>query len=102
VTNPRVFRSPQRAERPWAQIEAWLDAEAAWIPTPTSRHREVFGSLVTRTGAAAELLPDAHLAALAIEHGLELLSTDGDFARFPGLRWTNPLDPGSGARPWPA
>lgn len=91
VTNPRVFRSPQQVERAWSQVEAWLEPDAVWVPTPTYRHREVLGSLLARTGAGAELVPDAHLAALALEHGLELVSTDGDFARFPGLRWTNPL-----------
>ena len=91
VTNPRVFRSPERTADAWSQVEAWLDAETAWVPTPTPRHRAVFGSILLATGARAELVPDAHLAALAIEHGLTLVSTDGDFGRFDGLRWENPL-----------
>jgi hypothetical protein len=51
----------------------------------------VLGRLLAAAGGAANLVPDAHLAALAIGHGLELCSSDGDFARFAGLRWTNPL-----------
>src|SRR3970040_424429 len=70
---------------------AWLAAERAWIPQPTERHREILGELLAAPGVHANLVQDAHLAALAIEHGLILCSTDGDFARFPGLRWENPL-----------
>jgi predicted nucleic acid-binding protein len=51
----------------------------------------ILGTLLAATDGAANLIPDAHMAALAIEHGLTLCSTDGDFARFPGLRWENPL-----------
>jgi toxin-antitoxin system PIN domain toxin len=93
VTNPRIFRRPQAVHRAWAQVEAWLNMDSSWIPTPTRRHRELLGALITASRAGAELVPDAHLAALAIEHGLVLVSTDGDFARFRGLRWENPLAP---------
>lgn len=91
VTNPRIFERPETAEAAWAQVEAWLDCEPVWVPLPTERHREALGALVRGQAVRANLVPDAHLAALAIEHGLELCSTDGDFARFPGLRWRNPL-----------
>lgn len=91
VTNPRVFERPEPIADAWRQVEAWLDVEAAWIPSPGERHRVVLSSLLARGGVAANLVPDAHLAALAIEHGLLLCSTDADFARFPGLRWQNPL-----------
>lgn len=100
VTNPRVFRRPERVDRAWRQVESWLDAPCAWIPTPTPDHRRVLATLLAATGAGAELVADAHLAALAIEHGLVLASTDGDFARFPGLRFENPLALGEeGPRP---
>lgn len=89
VTNPRMFERPEPMAKAWQQVRAWLDSEVAWIPQPTDRHREVLGSLLTNV--RANLVPDAHLAALAIEHGLLLCSTDGDFARFPVLRWQNPL-----------
>jgi uncharacterized protein len=91
VTNPRVFEQPQSVKAAWGQVERWLEAGPAWIPTPTSRHREVLASVFERVNARGDLVPDAHLAALAIEHGLVLTSTDGDFARFPDLRWENPL-----------
>ena len=91
VTNPRVFQRPESMTEAWAQVTAWLDADVAWIPQPTERHRDVLESLVAAPGMQANLVPDAHLAALAIEHGLTLCSTDGDFGRFPSLRWRNPL-----------
>jgi len=91
VTNPRVFARPEPMAAAWQQVKAWLDAEVGWIPQPTDRHRELLGRLMTIDGVQANLVPDAHLAALAIEHGLTLCSTDGDFARFAGLRWENPL-----------
>ena len=75
----------------WRQVEEWLDCPPVWIPQPTERHREVLGSLLETQANKANLVPDTHLAALAIEHGLTLCSLDGDFARFPGLRWQNPL-----------
>jgi toxin-antitoxin system PIN domain toxin len=91
VTNPRVFERPESIADAWRQVRAWLGADVAWIPHPTDRHEDVLGSLLTKGGIQANLVPDAHLAALAIEHGLLLCSTDGDFARFPDLRWQNPL-----------
>jgi hypothetical protein len=91
VTNPRVFERPAALAGAWQQVEEWLDCEATWIPAPTERHREVLGRLLTQGTVRANLVPDAHLAALAIEHGLVLFSTDGDFARFAELRFENPL-----------
>jgi toxin-antitoxin system PIN domain toxin len=93
VTNPRVFERPEPIVDAWHQVLAWLGCEPVWIPHPTERHAEVLGQLLATPGVHANLVPDAHLAALAIEHGLVLYSTDGDFARFPGLRWLNPLVP---------
>jgi uncharacterized protein len=91
VTNPRVFERPAPVADAWGQVSAWLACEGVWIPQPTERHRDVLGSMLSVAGVQANLIPDAHLAALAIEHGLMLCSTDGDFARFPNLRWLNPL-----------
>ena len=91
VTNPRVFRRPESMAGAWTQVSAWLDADVAWIPQPTDRHRDVLASLLVAPGMQANLVPDAHLAALAIGHGLVLCSTDGDFGRFPTLRWQDPL-----------
>jgi uncharacterized protein len=91
VTNPRIFDRPASISDAWTQVEAWLSCETAWIPEPTDAHAELFGKLLAVPGVQANLVPDAHLAALAIGHGLLLCSTDSDFARFPGLRWLNPL-----------
>jgi len=91
VTNPRVFERPEPMARAWRQVQAWLESDAVWIPQPTERHPDLLGSLVNAAGVQANLVPDAHLAALAIEHGLLLCTTDGDFGRFAGLRWQNPL-----------
>ncbi|HKX75346.1 MAG TPA: TA system VapC family ribonuclease toxin [Acidimicrobiia bacterium] len=90
-TNPRAYDRPLNAGEAWSRVEDWLNAPAAWVPTPTSRHPEVFGGLVRRYHLTANLIPDAHLAALAIEHGVTVISTDTDFARFSELHWLNPL-----------
>lgn len=91
VTNSRIFKPPVPTATAWQRVSAWLSADPAWIPAPTERHAEVLGKLLAAPGVHGNLVPDAHLAALAIEHGLTLCSTDGDFARFPGLRWLNPI-----------
>jgi uncharacterized protein len=93
VTNPRVFERPEPIANAWEQVMAWLECEPAWVPEPTERHSRLLGEFLTLPGLLANLVPDAHLAALAMEHGLTLCSTDGDFARFPGLAWRNPLAP---------
>ena len=93
VSNPRIFERPDSVERAWKQVEQWLDCDTVWIPQPTQKHREVLAPLIRVPGMRANLVPDAHLAALAIEHGLTLCSTDSDFARFPELKWEDPLTP---------
>lgn len=97
ATNARVFRRPVSLREGWRRVEGWLDCDVVWAPPPTERHRHVLGSLLSAPGVEGNLVHDADLAALAIEHGLELCSADGDFARFPGLRWSNPLAPASRA-----
>jgi hypothetical protein len=91
ATNPRVFERPAAVADAWRQVLDWLGSERSWVPHPGKRHRELLGGLLAAPGVQANLVQDAHLAALAIEHGLILCSSDGDFARFPGLRWENPL-----------
>lgn len=91
VTNARIFEHPLRMADAWSQVEAWLGCGPAWIPLLTERHGQVLARLLGEPGVVGNLVPDADLAALAIEHGLELCSTDGDFARFAELRWSNPL-----------
>jgi hypothetical protein len=91
ATNARAFARPLTMSDAWSQVQGWLDCEPTWIPGPGQSHTAILARLLADPGVVGNLVPDAHLAALAIEHGLELASSDGDFARFPGLRWTNPL-----------
>lgn len=91
ICNPRLFDRPASMSSAWAQVETWLRQQSVWIPLPTERHQEVIAPLMASTEGRANLVPDAHLAALAMEHGLVLCSADGDFARFEGLDWQNPL-----------
>ena len=91
VSNPIVVRVPVSPADAWRQIEQWLACEAAWIPVPGEGHQKILTSFLQQSWITSRLVPDAHLAALAIEHGLTCCSTDGDFARFPGLKWENPL-----------
>jgi uncharacterized protein len=91
ATNPRVFQRPLGMADAWSRVEAWLSCGSAWIPAPTARHAETLSRLLGTPGVQGHLVADAHLAALAIEHGLELNSTDRAFARFGELRWRNPL-----------
>ena len=91
ATNPTVFPHVLTPTAAWQQVLTWLGAGVAWIPVPGDRHAEILGALLTGPLMSSRLVTDAHLAALAIEHGLTLFSTDGDFAKFPGLKWENPL-----------
>ena len=91
VSNPRVFEHPVSVRTAWRQVEDWLALEPVWIPSPTDLHAQILGTLIAHASGRAKLVPDCHLAALALEHGLILCSADGDFARFRGLRWENPL-----------
>jgi toxin-antitoxin system PIN domain toxin len=91
ATGTRIFPRALTMADAWTQVSRWLECEPVWIPQPTERHAETLGKLIAEPGVHSNLVPDAHLAALAIEHGLTLCSTDGDFARFPGLKWSNPL-----------
>jgi uncharacterized protein len=91
VTNPRVFDHAEAVGEAWGQVAAWLACDPVWIPEPTERHASVLEGLLTLPGIYGNLVSDAHLAALALEHGLTLCSADADFARFPGLAWLNPL-----------
>lgn len=91
ITNPLIFERPRSLTDAWGQVKSWLDCDPAWIPGPTEKHRQVLEPLLAMIGSRSNLVPDAHLAALALEHGLILCSTDGDFARFQTLRWEDPL-----------
>ena len=91
TTNPRALRHPLRAPEAWKLIQDWLRFPVVWTPRPTERHAAVLGSLIERHRVTGNLMSDAHLAAIAIQHGLEICSADSDFARFPEVTWRNPL-----------
>lgn len=90
-THPRAYDRPLSPDEAWQQVAEWLGAGSAWTPLPTHRHAEVLGGLLHRYQVRANLVSDAHLAALAIEHGLRICSADTDFARFGEVTWVNPL-----------
>ena len=89
VSNPRLFEHASLADAR-EQVRSWLSLPTTWVPSPTDAHAGILDELLAGE-SAHRLVPDAHLAALALEHGLVLCSSDGDFARFPQLRWENPL-----------
>lgn len=92
VTNPRIFRVPAPLPEAVSFVRALRDQPNCVLLTPGPRHLELFLDLCLRAKATGKLVPDAELAALAIENGCELASADRDFARFPGLTWRHPLD----------
>jgi toxin-antitoxin system PIN domain toxin len=90
-TSPAVYESPLDPAEALDLVDEWLAQPVASVVQPTERHAAVLRELLEPLGAAGNLVSDAHLAALAIEHGAELYSRDNDFARFNGLRWVDPL-----------
>lgn len=91
ATNPRIFERPLDPIQAWAYVEGWLADDMVWTPVPSHGHAAIFGKLVKHHRLQGDLIPDAQLAALAIEHGVEVCSADTDFARFTEVRWNNPL-----------
>jgi uncharacterized protein len=89
-THPGLFPNPLTPEQAFDVVESWLAQPASIVVDPTARHLGVLRGLLTQLGTAANLVSDAHLAALAVEHGAEIVSFDADFARFPGVRWRRP------------
>lgn len=85
--------NPLSTRAAWQQVVDWLSHPRVWIPEPTEEHPTTLGALLGDTHATGNLVPDAHLAAIAIEHGLTLCSADSDFGRFPRVEWRNPLAP---------
>lgn len=90
ITHPRVAARPLTARQAWGHVTDWLTADRAWIPVPGAAHAQILGSLLADGDQRGNLVTDAHLAALAIEHGTGICSFDSDFARFPTLRWVCP------------
>lgn len=90
-TNPAAFANALSTTKAFEFVSSWLDQPIATIVHPTHQHAATLRHLLEPLGTAGNLTSDAHLAALAIEHGAELCSRDADFSRFEGLRWTDPL-----------
>jgi toxin-antitoxin system PIN domain toxin len=90
-TNPAAFDNPLSLARAFEFVESWLGSPVSTVVHPTERHAGLLRELLGPLGTAGNLTSDAHLAALAIEHGAELCSHDTDFARFAELRWQDPL-----------
>lgn len=91
-TNPRIFNTPWDVPRALDFVSRIRGAPNCVVVRPGPRHWELFVELCRRVGARGNLVPDAYLAALAIESGSEWVTTDRDYARFPELRWRHPLD----------
>jgi uncharacterized protein len=91
-TNARIVSNPLTIDEAVSVVEDWLAQPVVRVLEPTERHWPILKSLLEVSGSAGNLTSDAHLAALAIEHGAILCSADRDFGRFAHLRWHNPLD----------
>jgi hypothetical protein len=92
VTNPRVFRDPTPIDIALGFIEALGAGPATLAVDPGERHWSIFSDLCRRVNAKGNIIPDAYLAAVAIEHGATLVTADRGYGRFPGLRWEHPLE----------
>jgi toxin-antitoxin system PIN domain toxin len=91
ATHPRALERPLSPADAWARVTDWLSVGVAWVPEPGERHTPILGELLIRHDVRGNLVPDAQLAALALQHGLTVYSADTDFARFTDVRWENPL-----------
>jgi hypothetical protein len=91
ITDRRIYRTPTPLAQALEYASVVRNRPNAVLIGPGARHWGIFTRLCREAGARAKLVPDAFLAALAIEHGCEFISSDRDFARFPGLRWRDPL-----------
>ena len=92
ATNPRAYPDPLTPDEAALQVAEWRDAPRAWLAEPTANFQQVFLDLVRRHSVRGPLVTDAQLAALAIDHGVAVASSDADFARFREVTWFNPLD----------
>lgn len=90
TTKVGLFPQPLLPEQALHQVAAWLDAPGARVLEPTPQHIGVLGRLLGAVGTGGNLVNDAHLAAIAVEHRAEVVTFDSDFGRFPGVRWCRP------------
>jgi len=91
ATNPRAFDHPLSASEAEAAISSWLAQPVAGILDPGERHWDILRALLDQGQATGPLVMDAVLAAIAIEHGATVCTTDRDFSRIPDVKWINPL-----------
>lgn len=91
ATNRRIFIRPLSLEEAVYRVQSWLEQPCVLLIHPTENHWDIFREMLLRGKATANLVADAHLSALAVEHGCVFYSTDADFSRFPKLKWRNPL-----------
>lgn len=91
TTSAALFAAPLSPSAAWRQVEEWLAAPRAWVPLPTSGYASTFARLLGAYDVRGPLVTDAALAALALDHGVAVASTDRDFARFSEVTWVNPL-----------
>lgn len=91
LTHPKIFSPPTPIDIAWQSVEEIRAHPRASVIVPGPGHWAIFKRLCEASGAKGNLVPDAYIAALAIEHGLELVTTDRDYARFAGLKWRYPL-----------
>ena len=91
-TKVGLFPRPLTVDEALARVRAWIDEPPSVIVEPTPRHFDVLGGLLRYVGTGANLVNDAHLAALAVEHNARVISYDSDFGRFSGVRWQRPTD----------
>jgi toxin-antitoxin system PIN domain toxin len=91
MTNGRIIPAPLTDQQALEIMEEWLTQPAVVILSPTESHWSILRQIITPLGTAGNLTSDAHLAALAVEHGATLCSTDNDFSRFDRLKWKNPI-----------
>ena len=91
TTNHRIFKQPLNIKEAINHVNNWLERPMVKLLNPTERHWTILSELILETHSIANHIPDAHLAALAIEHGATLCSADHDFARFKKIKWINPL-----------
>ena len=92
TTDARIARHPLTPTEAVSVVHAWLGQPGVWVPETTARSASIFLDLVETESAHGRLVPDAQLAAMAIEHGVPVVSADTDFARFRTVTWINPLD----------
>ena len=92
VTHPRAMRHPLTTEQAWTVVDSWFSSPVVWVPPASERTVRILERLMLELHLGSAMTTDAQLAALAIEHGVAVVSADADFGRFPALAWINPLD----------